>query len=78
MLRLLLLQTKIKELLFIGSYDSKNHAMKKMYEKMKEKLLNSLKCNDEAEETKIKIVNVIDPKEGMKLINIYEGIVKSE
>ena len=74
----MLLQTKIKELLFRGSYGSKNHAMKKTHEKMKEELLNSLKYNDEAEETKINIAHVIDPKEGMELINIYEGIIKSE
>ena len=57
---------------------AKTVAKKKSHEKVKEELLNSLRENDEVEETQINIVNVIGPREATELINHYEEIIKTQ
>ena len=44
---------------------------------VKDKLLNSLRKNDEVEETEINIENLINNGEAIGLISSYEGIIKT-
>ena len=44
---------------------------------VKDKLLNSLRKNDEVEETEINIENLINNGEAIGLISNYEGIIKT-
>lgn len=49
-------------------------ASKKMRKKVKRELLNSLRKNAEVEETEINKSNVIDRREAIQLIILYEEI----
>ena len=49
-------------------------ASKKMRKKVKRELLNSLRKNAEVEETEINKGNVIDRREAIQLIILYEEI----
>ena len=51
---------------------------KKTHEMIKEELLNSLRQNDQAEETEINAANITDPIEVIELINRYEEIIKTQ
>lgn len=53
-------------------------ASKKMRKKVKRELLNSLRKNAEVEETEINKGNVIDRREAIQLIILYEEINMSQ
>lgn len=53
-------------------------ASKKMRKKVKRELLNSLRKNAEVEETEINKGNVIDRREAIQLIILYEEINMTE
>ena len=57
---------------------AKTVVKKKMHEKVKEELLNSLRENDENEVTEINTANITDPIEAIELINRYEEIIKTQ
>ena len=64
---------KLKIFLFTDSY-----VKKKTHEKVKKELPNSLRENDEAEETEINTTNITDLIEAIEVINHYEKIIKTQ
>lgn len=51
---------------------------KKNNKNLEQELLNSLKENDEKENTDVDITKVIEPGEAMGLINSYEELIKNQ